>query len=135
MKNTKLVLLLSTGIICTTLMAQDLSYSKSGHTFYPELANPVETDTKEWAGITKAVNVSFASDNVRYPKEKVPQVTLQDLWEAKAWKGERIHTQILVWTNQDIAELSFQLQDLSSKKGTSHPGREHEGCFCPLYHG
>ncbi len=117
MKNLKPVLLLITGFLSTSLMAQDLSYSKPGHTFYPELANPVETDTKEWARITKAVNVSFASDNVRYPKEKVPQVTLRNLWEATAWKGERIHTQILVWTNQDIAELSFQMKDL---KGHGH---------------
>ncbi|HEC44480.1 MAG TPA: DUF4091 domain-containing protein [Bacteroides sp.] len=63
------------------------------------------------------VNVSFASDNIRYAKEKVPLSSVQDLWEAKAWKGERVHTQILVWTGKDIPELSFQVKDLSGKKG------------------
>lgn len=47
-----------------TLIGRDLSYSKPGHTFYPELSNPAETPAGEWASISKAVNVSFASDNI-----------------------------------------------------------------------
>ena len=129
MKNTKLVLLLITGIISNTLIAQDLSYSKPGNTFYLELANPVETDTKEWAGITRAVNVSFASDNVRYAKEKVPLAGLQGLWEAKAWRGEKVHTQILVWTKEDIAELSFQVKDLKGENGHRIPAENIKAAF------
>ena len=129
MKNLKPVLLLITGIISTTLIAQDLSYSKPGNTFYPELANPVETDTEEWAKITRTVNVSFASDNVRYPKEKVPRVTLRSLWEATAWKGERVHTQILVWTNQDIAQLSFKVKGLVGEGGHSIPDENIKAAF------
>ena len=117
MKNKKMALLLIIGMFSTALIAQDLSYSSPGNTFYPELANPKETNAEEWAKINMPVNVSFASDNVRYPKEKVPLTSVQDLWEAKAWKGERVHTQILVWTGKDIAELSFQVEDLSDKSG------------------
>ncbi|HEC42933.1 MAG TPA: DUF4091 domain-containing protein [Bacteroides sp.] len=117
MRNIKTSLILILGLLCTTLIAQDLSYSKPGNTFYPELTNPKETNTEEWAKINMPVNVSFASDNVRYAKETVPLASVQDLWEAKAWKGERIHTQILVWTGKDIPELSFRVKDLSDKKG------------------
>ena len=105
----KPTLLLIVGLLSTTLIAQDLSYSKPGSTFYPELDNPAETNIKEWTKISIPVNVSFASDNVRYAKEKIPLAGLLDLWEAKAWKGEKVHTQILVWTNKGIAELSFQI--------------------------
>jgi hypothetical protein len=117
MKNLKPALLLITGIISTTLIAQDLSYSKPGNTYYPELANPAETDTEEWASISKTVNVSFASDNVRYPKEKVPLSSIRSLWEPTAWKGERVHTQILVWTKEDIAELSFKVKGFIGEHG------------------
>jgi hypothetical protein len=129
MQTPKLAHLIIMGIISNTLIAQDLSYSKPGKTFYPELANPVETDTEEWAGIPRAVNVSFASDNVRYPKEKVPLGSVQDLWEAKAWKGERIHTQILVWTGKDIAELSFQVKDLIGESGHRIPAENVKAAF------
>jgi hypothetical protein len=113
----KPTLLLIVGLLSTTLIAQDLSYSKPGSTFYPELDNPAETNIKEWTKISIPVNVSFASDNMRYAKEKIPRITTQNHWEAKAWKGERVHTQILVWTKEDIAELSFQIKDLAGKNG------------------
>ncbi len=129
MQNIKVALWLITGLLCSNLAAQDLSYSKPGNTFYKELANPVETNTKKWAKISQTINVSFASDNVRYAKEKVPSVPLQNLWEVKAWKGEKIHTQILVWTKKDIVELSFKLEDLIGKNGNRIPLESIEAAF------
>ncbi|MFC2116562.1 glycoside hydrolase domain-containing protein, partial [Bacteroidota bacterium] len=129
MKHFKIAVLAFTVVLCTNLIAQDLSYSKPGNTFYPELPNPVETNMEEWAEVSKAVNVSFASDNVRYPKEKVPLTSLQKLWEVKAWKGERVHTQILVWGNTDIAELSFQVKDLVNEKGSRIPEENIKAAF------
>ncbi len=111
------------------LSAQDLSYSKPGHTFYPESDNPVKTNTQEWALIKKAVNVSFASNNIRYPKEKVPLVSLQKTWNAKAWKGEKIHTQILVWTKVDISDLNIQVKSLVNKKGSVIPAESINAAF------
>jgi len=71
---------------------QDLSYSKPGKDFYPELPNPKPTDPAEWAAISKPVNVSFASDNVRYAKEKVPLEKEKILWEGKAWSTASFHS-------------------------------------------
>ena len=71
-----------------SLSAQDLSYSKPGSNFYKEMANPAATPTEQWMKITKAVNVSFASDNVRYPKEIVPLTSEQTNWNGTAWNKE-----------------------------------------------
>ncbi len=114
---------------CHSPASMDFSYSKRGNTFYQELANPTETNIAEWAKISEAVNVSFASDNVRYAKEQVPSVSFRKLWEARAWKGEKIHTQILVWTKQDIAELSFNLKDLIGENGDRIPVENIEAAF------
>jgi hypothetical protein len=100
-----------------TLFSQDLSFSKPGKEFYQELPNPVKTDTHEWEKVRKPVNVSYASDNVRYEKEKVPAVSSGETWEATAWKGEKIHTQLLVWSTVNIQSVSFVLNDLKNKKG------------------
>ena len=127
--NRELTTLLFVGLLCINLAAQDLSYSKPGNTFYPELVNPAETNTKEWAKISNAVNVSFVSDNVRYAKEQVPSVSFRKLWEARAWKGEKVHTQILVWTKQDIAKLSFDLKDLIGENGVRIPVENIEAAF------
>lgn len=100
---------------CTTA-TQDMSYSLDGKTFYNELPNPVTADIAQWSALSSDVNVSFASDNVRYPKEEVPLVS-SDEWAARAWRGEKIHTQILVWTKKDIPALTVTLSDLVNEKG------------------
>jgi hypothetical protein len=122
-------LLLISSLFACTPVEHDLSYSKPGHTYYPELPDPVKTNTGEWAKIPDKVNVSFASDNIRYPKEKVPLAELTTLWEPKAWKGEKVHTQVLVWTQKDIAECSFQAMDLTGENGDRIPAESIKPAF------
>ncbi len=112
----KKLLIIALALTGNTLYAQDMSYSKPGKNVYQEMANPAKTPVEAWAGVANDVNVSFASDNVRYPKEQVPAV-FSDEWSVKAWKGEKVHTQILVWTKINIAELSCKPGALSDGKG------------------
>lgn len=104
-------------LISKTLFAQDMSYSKPGKNYYQELPDPSKTNVEEWSKVRNDINVSFASDNIRYPKSSVPVVSLQLNWEPISWKGEKIHTQILVWTKRDIPNLTVQVEDLVSEKG------------------
>lgn len=102
-------------VACTTYNS-DKSYSKPGKKFYSELKNPAATPIEEWAKVTSDFQVSFADDNIRYPREQVPKVS-SDEWSATAWKGERIHTKILVWTKKDIPSLTLTSGDLVNEKG------------------
>ena len=103
-------------LISGTLMAQDMSYSRQGNNLYFELPNPARTPVEEWSKLAHDINVSFASDNIRYPKEKVPAVSSKEL-TIKAWKGEKVHTQILVWTKKTVHDVSCKAGDLSDEKG------------------
>jgi len=114
MNKTALILILLSGRL---VFCQDLSYSKPGNDYYEEMLNPAKTDPAEWSGLSKNINVSFADDNVRYPKEKTPGELNQKIWEVSAWKGEKVHTQILVWTKTDISALGFKVHDLVNRKG------------------
>ena len=104
-------------LISKTLFAQDMSYSKPGKSLYQELPDHAITLFEEWAKLSNEINVSFVSDNVRYPKKSTPLISTQTNWNATAWKGEKIHTQILVWTKRNIPDLSFQVKDLVNEKG------------------
>jgi hypothetical protein len=117
MKSKTLVLILIIGLTSNSILAQDLSYSSPGKTFYHEMDNPAITNYEEWTKIRNDINVSYASDNVRYPKEVAPRISQQLNWDITAWKGEKVHTQILVWTKRDIPVLSFQIKDLTNKNG------------------
>ncbi len=108
------------GAIClygNTVFAQDASFSQPGKDFYQELPNPANTPVEEWSKVTREINAGFASDNIRYPKERVPQVSSED-WNITAWKGEKVHTQILVWAKKEISELKMQTGDLVSGNGS-----------------
>lgn len=97
---------------CATASGQDVSFSKPGFDAYTEMVNPAKADASEWAKVKKELNVGFGSDNIRYPKEKVPSGIISQSWTATAWKGEKVHTQILVWSNNNISEVSLTVHDL-----------------------
>lgn len=115
MKSIAIALLFLLGF--NMLSAQDLSFSRPGKKCYKEMDNPATPDLKEWSALKKPVNVSFASDNIRYPKEKVPTVELAGTWKPTAWKGEKIHTQILVWSKTPVKSLRWQTSDLRGPGG------------------
>ncbi|MBF9252695.1 DUF4091 domain-containing protein [Pontibacter sp. 172403-2] len=63
------------------------------------------------------VQVSFASSNIRFAQDQVPQGPQQDKWNAVAWKGEEVQTQLLVWTDKNIPQLRIQAGDLTNGAG------------------
>src|SRR5687768_12478471 len=60
------------------------------------------SEKTEWEKLKNNINISFASSDMRFDKERVPHLTETDKWKTVSWKGERIHTQVLIWTNIDI---------------------------------
>ncbi|MBB6499361.1 DUF4091 domain-containing protein [Pedobacter cryoconitis] len=98
--------------LCLIARAQDVSLAL-------QKKAPLNSQTihDEWNKVANGLNVSFASANVRFARELPPKVELQSTWETKAWKGEKIHTQMLVWANKSFNAVSLQLYDLKDKDG------------------
>ncbi len=88
---------------------------------YQEMANPKPTDKTAWEKVARGVSTSFASADVRYKKEAVPENLSNDSWKAKGWKGEKIHTKILLWTTDSVNAVSFSKGDLKNKDGKRIP--------------
>ena len=74
-------------------------------------------EDQQWDQLKDQTHVSFASSDVRFAKDAVPQITEADEWNAAGWKGEKLHTQILVWTRRDIPDVSLHIGDLTNQKG------------------
>lgn len=81
------------------------------------------TDTKPhdseavWNKLTTPTQLSWASTDVRYPKLSIPTVTKNSRWQTKAWKGERVNAQAVLWTTNDLSEATITVSDL--KNGSS----------------
>ncbi|HRP56713.1 glycoside hydrolase domain-containing protein [Agriterribacter sp.] len=117
----RMILLAPCVMLFTILFAQDLSYSTEGNNYFSEAVIPVTGTAGEWKTLRQPVMVSFASSNRRYDKEKVPLKKTQENWSATAWKGEKVHTQLLVWTNQPITAVTYTLSPLVNEKSQSIP--------------
>jgi hypothetical protein len=114
-------LLIPCVLLYAMLFAQDKSYSTEGNDYFVEAAMPVTAPMAEWKTLQQPVMVSFAGSNTRYAKEKVPFKIVQQSWSVTAWKGEKVHTQLLVWTNQPVTELTYTLSPLVNAKGQTIP--------------
>ncbi|PKV62949.1 DUF4091 domain-containing protein [Pontibacter ramchanderi] len=73
-----------------------------------------------WESLKEPVNVSFAPSDTRYAQNQVP-VAMQKSWEATAWKGEKVHTQLLVWAKREIPQLRVSVSELKGPKGNRLP--------------
>ncbi len=125
----KVKLLVLATLSCLVTAAQDKSHSKPGSQFYNEMPNPAVTNLAEWANLDVETIVSFASGNTRYPKEKVPAISLQQEWNVTAWKGEKVHTQVLVWSKINIGSLTLKVSDLVSSTGQRIPSTRCKARF------
>lgn len=78
---------------------------------YTELENPAPTDLTKWTNV-KSANVAWGSTDERYPKELPILKHNGNKLSVKGWRGERVHAQFVVWTNQAIDNLSYEITPL-----------------------
>ncbi|HEX5025677.1 MAG TPA: glycoside hydrolase domain-containing protein [Agriterribacter sp.] len=116
----RILILLGIGAM-QCINAQDMSYSIPGHLHYAEKTMPSPAVDEAWTKMKQPVMVSFANDNIRYDKTKAPETTIQSQWHTTGWKGEKVHTQILVWSKQSINHVTWAIGKLANAKGQIIP--------------
>lgn len=65
-----------------------------------------------WEITKPGAQISFVSTNKLYDKYKAPFIDIEIEWKTKAWKGEKVHTQLLLWTTVPLEEAQVKLSDL-----------------------
>ncbi len=70
--------------------------------------------TKEQPGI----HAAFGSEDRLYFRTEVPSTNNEtEDWNATGWKGERLNTQIVIWSVDTLEQVRFKLSDLKNEKG------------------
>ncbi|GAA4471085.1 DUF4091 domain-containing protein [Nibrella saemangeumensis] len=117
--------LLLAGLLLTGqyLSAQPLAQS------YTELPNPKPINQASWQAVKAGTYVSFASPDVRYEKHTAPTAALTPQWSTKAWRGEKVHTQLLIWTTKPLDPVSLVWSDLRNNKGNTIPAGQVKAGF------
>ncbi|MDH6359177.1 DUF4091 domain-containing protein [Parabacteroides sp. PF5-9] len=98
--------------ICTVTAQQTDKYPLGDYT---ELTDTKPYDDPEvWNRLSEQTSLSWGSIDVRYPKLSVPQVIKTARWQTKAWKGERVNAQAVLWTKTDLQDASIAVSDLKN---------------------
>lgn len=70
-------------------------------------------DSSNWESMKPGTYSAFVSEDSSFEKSKPPLLSqTSESWEAKGWKGERIHTQALIWTTKDLTNAALKVSSL-----------------------
>lgn len=85
---------------------------------YEELTDTKPHDGVEvWNKMTAPVRFCWGTTDVRYKKLDVPDVKQAGTLRLKAWKGERVNAQAVLWTQKDLEGAEMTVSEL--KNGNS----------------
>lgn len=85
---------------------------------YTELTDTKPYDSKEiWESQKAPVQLQWGSTDIRYSKLSIPKVLAGKKISEKAWKGERVNTQAVLWSNKPLKNITLTVSDL--KNGSS----------------
>ena len=85
---------------------------------YVELTDTKPHDGEEvWSKMTAPVRFCWGTTDVRYKKLNVPDVKATGTLRLKAWKGERVNAQAVLWTQKELEGAEIAVSEL--KNGSS----------------
>lgn len=122
----KTIILLALLIIGTLVEAQNNRFYQD----FQELTDTKPIDNAAWQKCKKTVNTSWGTIDTRYSKTNVPDIaTPQTLWKGKAWRGEKINAQALIWATEACPGMTLQVSDLTSANGQKIPASDIKASF------
>ncbi len=82
-----------------------------------EIDVPVTPDAA-WGSLDDRAHCSFAPAESAFERHRVPNIgEEQHSWSAVAWRGERVHAQVLVWSKKPVSQLRADPTSLTSSAG------------------
>ncbi|MBI9018805.1 MAG: DUF4091 domain-containing protein [Phycisphaerae bacterium] len=67
-----------------------------------------------WVDVPDGLQGAVTTTDSRFSRDIVPTEVKSKEINATAWKGDRVNRQILLWTNNDIKQVRFEVSDLVS---------------------
>lgn len=142
-----IILIASTATSCIDDTKQDAAAAKTSR--YREPVDPYPAPDSLWDTVSPGINLSFASADEHYARSAPPSSDqLQANWRSIGWRGERVHTQALLWTSEPLQEVRLIVDKLKDEHGneiatqyirvdyvryvlTDHLGDLENGCGIP----
>jgi hypothetical protein len=86
-----------------------------------EIDVPVTPD-EAWKALDDRPRISFATTDRAFERHRVPELPEEvHTWTGSAWRGERVHAQILVWSKKALSQLRAAPASLADSGGRRIP--------------
>ncbi len=108
------------GILCSGLIlfaTQGCVQKTQSKNDQIELADPTTDTLADWSGVPEGLNISYVTIDKRFPKSVVPTVETVVNQRVQGWKGERIATQILLWTKDIVNDVEVKVSEFKQATG------------------
>ena len=89
---------------------------------YQEAGDPHPDTNARWNQIPGGLHASFANPLLKFSKGAIPLLQTKETWNAQGWKGERVFTQIILWSADSIDEIECKFSDFVSTSAKKLPG-------------
>lgn len=97
---------------------------------YTELPDFTPIDRAEWDRQPEGLLAAWASVDVRYPKNDVPDVRpSRKALALSGWKGEKLNAQLVLWSRDGQADIRLEASDLQGPGGAVIPSERVETHF------
>ena len=125
----------NTFILCAFLALSSFTVAQQSEKYplgdYTELTDTKPHDSDEiWDKLSAPTQLSWGTTDIRYPKLSIPDVKKSNRWQTKAWKGERVNAQAVLWTKAGLEDASITV----SERLFHHPILRYHDELCPLRH-
>ncbi len=88
---------------------------------YQEAKDPSRDTNANWASVSAGLQSSFVNPFVKFPKSSIPEILPENSCEVSAWKGERVYSQILLWSADSVENIEFEISGFTSESGGTLP--------------
>lgn len=88
---------------------------------YTELTDTKPIDAAAWDRLQTPVHLSWGNTDIRYSKTNVPALKKTTRWQGKAWKGERVNAQAVLWSAVPLENIAVSVSDLKGSGGRLIP--------------
>jgi len=89
---------------------------------FPEAADPVPDTLADWSKVSRRLNVSFGSIDIRYAKSSIPAMEKATAWKGCGWRGESVSAQVVLWSAADIEQVECEFTPFRSGKNRLDAG-------------
>ncbi len=116
---------MSSILVAFTLVCANLPSQSQIPRIYPH--PPVELEANvaadpTWSSVDDTMHGSFTSTDVSCERHRVPDLHAEARsWTGIAWRGERVHAQVLIWSKKPLSQLRTELTVLRAEDGHTIP--------------